>query len=100
MIDEAFYWIFCAVIVAVIVIKSGKPKAHSILAYLVGAALGVVAAFAVGYIAERTNPLDILLLRPAADIYSIFLISIVYGMLVRAVLWVVAGSKTDVPSPN
>lgn len=94
MFDEVFYWIFCAVIVAVVVIKSGKPKTASTLqAYLVGAVLGALAAFGIGFLVERTSPLDILLLRKAADIYSIFLISIAYGMLIRALLWMITGAK-------
>ena len=101
MFDEAFYWIFCAVIVAVVVIKSGKPKTPNTLrAYLIGAALGAVAAFGVGFLVERTNPLDILLLRMTADIYSIFLISIAYGMLLRVLLWMFTGAKPPTSQPQ
>jgi len=101
MFDEAFYWIFCAVIVTVVVIKSGKLKTTNTLrAYLVGAALGALASFGIGFLVERTNPVDILLLRKSADIYSIFLISIVYGMLLRVLLWMFTRAKPLTSQPQ
>lgn len=101
MFDEVFYWVFCAVIVAVVVIKSGKPKTtRTFQAYLIGAALGALAAFGVGFLFERTSPLEILLLRKTADIYSILLISIAYGMLLRALLWMITGAKPPTSQPQ
>jgi hypothetical protein len=101
MFDDAFYWIFCAVIVAVVVIKSGKkPKTQGTLrAYLIGAVLGALASFGIGFLVEHTNPIDILLLKKAADIYSVFLISIAYGMLLRVLLWVITGAKPPTSQP-
>ena len=101
MIDDAFYWIFAAIVVAVVVAKSGKPKApSSVRNYLLGAGLGALAAFVVGFLAEHTNPLDTLLLRRTADIYSVFLISISYGMVIRALLWVASRAKPPQASPT
>ena len=95
MIGDVFYLIFAAVVIAVVVIKSGKPKAStSIRNYLLGAVLGAAAAFVIGFFAEQTNPLDTLLLRNTADIYSVFLISIAYGMVLRAFLWMASRTKS------
>ena len=94
MPNEFVYWILYAVEVLAVVIKSRIPKSKSsIRNYLGGALLLMGAAFAVGWVFDQTNPVDILLLNPSADIYSIFLISIGYGMVVRALLWTLSGAQ-------
>jgi hypothetical protein len=101
--NEYFYWALCVVVVLAILIKGRSARSQqSVRSYLGGAVLISFAAFFIGFAFDRTSPIDILLLRQSADIYSIFLISVAYGMLLHVVIGIASGAgpkNSNNPSP-
>ena len=96
--SDWFYWVFCAVVIVAVVAKSRRPAtAKAFRNYAAGGALMVAFALVIGYLFERTSPIDILLLREPADIYSILLVSVGYGIFVRSLLWAASRRQGQTP---
>src|SRR5690349_12112166 len=82
--DQLLYVSLAIVVILAVNVKAHGRDAHvPTTAYVWGSLLGSFAAFVIGYVFERSSPFDIALLSPRADIYSVFLISVSYAILVR-----------------
>jgi hypothetical protein len=82
---KVFYLAFSACMILLVLYKTDRPKGvRMISTYVVGGCVVAALAFGIGFLSEGADPVDVLLIRSAADIYPVFLISVAYGMFIRA----------------
>jgi|SRR5215831_3387799 len=89
MFDNLLYWALLVVVVAAVIIKTRESGGRPIVQFLGAALVLVLAAIGIGLVFDGTPPWRVLLLRPDADIYSVFLVSVAYGLLIRTVIWAI-----------
>jgi hypothetical protein len=82
----AFLWVFGAAVMLVIIVRSWNDDRFTAKQLGGGAFLMITVAIATGYAFEGARPLDVVLLRKPADIYTVFMMSVGYAMIVIAAI--------------
>jgi len=94
------YLALCTVVVLVVMFKSPSSSIGSVGVALGSATLVALFAFAIGFAFDGSTPLDIILLRRSADIYSVFLVSVSFGLVARAMVLMATRYRTRRPQQD